>query len=95
MPATAADIHGPWVEPNWDSGVVGRLRQWWSVPVPDLPDVALTLFLRQQIAVELVLAEAHRRLDMGQPDDSELFEGQLAAVVQEAESLRDRDRNSP
>ncbi len=81
---TAADLHGPWVDPAWDSGLVKRVQRWWSVPITDLPDTALALFLRQRIAVEPVLAEARRRLSEAMPDDSELYDGELEAAVSDA-----------
>jgi hypothetical protein len=81
---TAADLHGPWVDPGWGSGLIDRVRRYWSVPISDLPDAALALFLRQSIAVVPVLAEARRRLASGRPDDSELYDGELAAAVEAA-----------
>jgi hypothetical protein len=78
---TAAEIHGPWVESNWHSGLIERVRQWWNVPISQLPDAALALFIRQEIALEAVVAEARNRLARGQPDNSELFEGELADSV--------------
>jgi len=82
---TAADVHGPWADPGWESGLIARVRDYWYVPITDLPDAGLALFLRQQIAVGLVLAEARRRLAAGQTDDSELFDGELAEAVEQAE----------
>jgi hypothetical protein len=82
---TAADIHGPWVDPGWESGLVVRVRRFWYIHIADLPDAGLALFLRQQIAVGPALAEARRRLAAGRPDDSELYDGELAAAVKEAE----------
>jgi len=55
---TAAEIHGPWANPGWGSGLIDRVRQYWEVPIANLPDAALALFLRQRIAMEPVLAEA-------------------------------------
>jgi hypothetical protein len=81
---TAAEIHGPLVDPGWDSSLIDRARRYWSVPIADLPDAALALFLRQGIAVAPVLAEARRRLSGGKPDDSELYDGELAAAVEAA-----------
>jgi hypothetical protein len=78
---TAAEIHGPWVDPGWDSSLIDRVRRHWSVPIADLSDAVLALFLRQRIAVAPVLAEARRRLCSGRPDDSELYDGELAAAV--------------
>lgn len=78
---TAADMHGPWVDPDWESGLVQRVREFWSVPITELPDAGLALFLRQRIALEPVLAEARRRLAAGEADDTELYDGELAAAV--------------
>ena len=77
---TAAEIHGPWVDPGWDSGLIDQVRRHWSVPIADLPDVVLALYIRQRIAVAPVLAEAYRLLS-SRPDDSEQYDGELAAAV--------------
>lgn len=82
---TAADIHGPWTDPGWESGLTARLRELWHVPIADLPDAGLALFLRQQVAVGPALAEARRRLAAGVPDGSELYDGELAAAVEQAD----------
>ena len=79
---TAADIHGPWVDPAWESGLVARARRFWEVPISDLPDAALALFLRQEIAVGPTMEEAQRRLAAGQRDDSEIYDRELAAAVE-------------
>jgi hypothetical protein len=79
---TAADIHGSLAGPGWDSSLIDRVRRYWLVPIADLPDAALALFLRQQIAIGPVREEARRRLAAGRSDDSELYEGELAAAVE-------------
>jgi hypothetical protein len=84
---TAADIHGSWVDPGWDSALIDRVRRFWSVPISELPDAALALFLRQSIAVVPVLAEARRRLACVRSDDSESYDGELAAAVEAAGSV--------
>jgi hypothetical protein len=89
---TAADVHGPWVDPNWEWGLVARVRKFWDVPFTELPDEALALFLRQQIAVGPTMKEAERRLASGQPDDSEMYDGELAAAVEET---KQRTARSP
>jgi hypothetical protein len=82
---SAADLYGPWIDdPEWQTGLLERLKLWWSVPIADLPDAGLALFLRQRTADGPVLAEARRRLAAGQPDDSELYDGELADAVAEA-----------
>ena len=89
---TAADIHGPWAYSGWPSGLVERVRDLWHTPIGDLPDAGLALFLRQDIATAPALAEARRRLAAGRADDSELYEGELAGAVEDAER---RPRNFP
>ncbi len=81
---TAADFYGPWADPDWESGLIDCVRQYWCVPIADLPDAVLAQFLRQRIAAGPVLCEARRRLAAGGPDDSELYDGELAAAVEAA-----------
>jgi hypothetical protein len=73
--------------------LVARVRKFWDVPIADLPDAALALFLRQEIAVGPTMEEACRRLAAGQRDDSEIYDGELAAAV--AETKRRITRSSP
>jgi hypothetical protein len=81
MGRSVAAIYGPWVETDWESGLVARVRRWWDTPIPDLPDAALALFLRQDIGIADVLSEANMRLARGQPDGSEMYDGELAEAV--------------
>jgi hypothetical protein len=81
---TAADIHGAWADSGEGSSLIDRVRRFWCVPIEELPDSGLALFLRQRIAVGPVLAEARQRLASGRLDDSELYEGELAAAVESA-----------
>jgi hypothetical protein len=81
---TAADLHGPWSDSGWESGLIDRIRQYWSIPIADLPAAALALFIRQRIAAGPVVAEARRRLATDQMDDSELYDGKLASAVEAA-----------
>jgi hypothetical protein len=80
-PRTVADVEGPWSDPDFESGLVDRCRLYWSVPVTDVPNSILALFLRQRIAVELVKCEAQKRLDSATDDGSEQYEGELAEAV--------------
>ena len=84
MQLSAAAIDGSWVESDWESGLVDRVRRWSDTPIPALPDAALALLLRQRIAVDAVLREAQRRLAGGRSDDSELYTGELAETVRDA-----------
>lgn len=81
MNQSVADIEGPWLETNFQSGLIERCGRYWNVPVTELPNVILATYLRQRIALRLVIAEARRRVEAGINDDSELFEGELASTL--------------
>ena len=85
MPSkSVADIEGPWNDPDWDSGLVARCKQYWSVPANELPDLAVATYLEQCIATQLMMEEARRRIALGRPDDSEFFDGQLCEALRRA-----------
>jgi hypothetical protein len=44
-------------------------------------------YLRQEIAVQLMIAEAERRLAIAAPDGTELYDGELAAALKSARSI--------
>lgn len=78
---SVAEILGPWVDSDWDSGLVERIRQAWNIPINELSNEMLATFLRQKIAEGTILQEARKRLAAGFDDDSELYEGELAETV--------------
>ena len=80
---SVADVDGPWLDSDWNSGLIQRCKQNWSTPICDLSDEMLATFLGQRIAVELVSTEARHRVIENRFDDSELYEGQLAALLKE------------
>ena len=79
-----ADLLGPWVEPDWDSGLIHRCRQAWSKPFRDLSREDLATLLRQRIAVEHLLPIARQRVQSGVDDDTEIFEGELEEAIEYA-----------
>jgi hypothetical protein len=81
---SVADILGPWVEPDWDSGLIERCRQAWSRPIRDLSREELATLLRQRIAVEHVLPVARQRVQSGVDDDTEMYDGELEAAIEYA-----------
>ena len=81
---SVADILGPWVEPDWDSGLIERCRRAWSRPLRDLSREELATLLRQRIAVEHVLPVARRRVQSGVDDDTEMYDGELEAAIEYA-----------
>jgi hypothetical protein len=79
-----ADILGPWVEADWDSGLIDRCRRAWNRPLRDLSREELATLLRQRIAVEHVLPVAREIVQSGVDDDTEMYEGELAAAIEDA-----------
>lgn len=85
---SVADVVGPWVDPDFKSGLIERCKQFWSVPVEQLPDLMIATYLNQNIARCLMLDEARRRLASGLGDDSELYDGQLHEALERASEKR-------
>jgi hypothetical protein len=79
-----ADLEGPWADPDFYSGLIERCRRNWNTPVYKLSNEILAMFLRQRFGLEIVIPEARKRLASGFDDDSELYEGELAAALQDA-----------
>lgn len=79
-----ADVLGPWIEPDWESGLVDRCRSAWNKPLRDLSRKELATLLRQRIAVEHVLPVARQRVADGVDDDAEMYDGELEAAVEYA-----------
>jgi hypothetical protein len=79
-----ADILGPWVEPDWDSGLIARCRDAWNKPLRDLSREELATLLRQKYAVEHLLPIAKKRLADGDDDDTEMFDGELEEAIKHA-----------
>jgi hypothetical protein len=83
---SVADVEGPWVEPNFDSSLIERCRLNWVVPVGAISNYVLATFIRQRVALALVVPEAERRIASGFTDDSELYDEELANAVSEAKA---------
>jgi len=81
---SAADVEGPWVDPDLDSGLILRCKRNWDVPIAKLSNEVLATFLRQQIALALVIPEAQKRIEAGFHDDSEMYDGELADALGDA-----------
>lgn len=80
---SVADILGPWVEPEWESGLIDRCRQAWEKPIRTLSKEELATFLRQRLAVEHLLPVARSKLQ-DVDDDTEMFEGELQEAIENA-----------
>jgi hypothetical protein len=85
LPQSVEDVEGPWTDPNFESGLIQRCRRYWSTPISDLPNEALATYLRQGIALALLIPEAQRRIAVGYDDNAELYEGELASALKSAQ----------
>lgn len=81
---SVADVQGPWVDPGFESSLISRCRANWSVPVSKVSNYVLATFIRQRIALRLVVPEAKRRIEAGFVDDTELYDEELSVAVSEA-----------
>jgi hypothetical protein len=78
---SVASIEGPWLDPDFDSGLIQRCRRYWTTPVRQLSDEMLATFMRQEFGLSVVVPEARRRIESGTSDGSELFDGELVEVL--------------
>lgn len=76
-----ADFAGAWVDPEFESSLIERCRKNWKVPDGEISNYVLSTFIRQRIALELVVPEAKRRLAAGFVDDTELYDEELANAL--------------
>ncbi|MGE3308651.1 MAG: contact-dependent growth inhibition system immunity protein [Limisphaerales bacterium] len=78
-------ILGPWVEPEWESGVIARCREAWNKPLRELSRLELATLLRQRLAMEHLLPVVAKKL-MDADDGTELFEGELLGAIENVQS---------
>jgi hypothetical protein len=78
---SVSDVLGPWKDPDFNSGLIERCKNNWCVPVSDLTNQVLATYLRQDIAVEIMIPEARKRVEVGIDDDSELYDGELSEAL--------------
>ncbi|MGO4377656.1 hypothetical protein [Pseudoduganella sp. RAF53_2] len=76
-----ADIVGPWIEPCFNSSLFERCRENWLVPVGEISNFVLATFIRQQIALGLVVPEAQRRIASGFTDETEILDDELELAI--------------
>jgi len=82
--ASLSDLLGPWIDSDWNTGLIERCKNAWSKPLRDLSREELATLLRQRIAVEHLLPIAKKRLEDGIDDDTEMFDGELQEAVEYA-----------
>jgi hypothetical protein len=88
---SVSDILGPWEDPNWDSGLIHRLKAAWNKPMDTFTNEELATFLRQDMAVSNILPIAQQRLKEKFDDGSEMYEGELQKIVSEILSRQPTD----
>lgn len=88
---TLSEIVGPWEDPSFESGLIARCRAAWTKPLTSLSREELATLLRQKIAVTQLLPIARRKIDE-QDDDSEMYDGELAAAIESAEKAEPAGR---
>lgn len=59
---TVADVEGPWVPQGFESGLIERCRRGWNTPIGQLSNEQLATYLRQKIALSLLVSEARSRI---------------------------------
>ena len=80
---SVADFLGPWVEPDWESGLIARCREAWNKPFRELSRVELATLLRQKCVIEQLIPAAHYKLQ-GPDDGTEMYDGELAKAIEDA-----------
>ncbi|EGM76349.1 hypothetical protein Rhein_3411 [Rheinheimera sp. A13L] len=80
---SVADVEGLWVEPELNSGLIQRCRDNWSKPVSQVTNHVLATFIRQKLALAIVVPEAENRLKRGYVDDTELYDKELEVAINE------------
>jgi hypothetical protein len=83
MAQSVADVEGRWTDSRSESGLIQRCRQAWNKPVSELTREELATFLRQRIALSIIIPEARRRLSDCLDDDSEMYDGELANMLRD------------
>lgn len=83
MTESVADIEGAWVDPEFESSLIKRFRENWTVPISELSSHVLATFIRQRQGLKLVVPEAMRRIEAGYEDDSELYDEELLNAIAE------------
>jgi hypothetical protein len=82
---SVANIEGAWIEPEFESSLIQRCRDNWSVPVSNLSNYVLATFARQRMG-RLVVREAKRRIELEFLDGSELYDEELSNAIAELSS---------
>jgi len=80
---TIADIVGPWIEPDFNSSLTERCRNNRPVPVGTISNSVMATFIRQRIALSIVIPEAQGRIVAGFEDGTEILDDELLIAISE------------
>ena len=76
-----ADISGPWVDSELESGLIERCKRVWNKPLIELTNEELATLLRQDIVTEFILPIAEDRVRRNLDDGTEIYDGELEEAV--------------
>ena len=76
-----ADIIGPWVDSDWESGLIERCKRAWNKPLQELTNEELATLLRQDIATDRIFPIAEDRIRREVDDSTEIYDGELEDAV--------------
>ena len=79
------DIEGKWIG-DAPTGLIQRCKESWDTPLRELSDLMVATYLNQKIATGYMIQEAERRLSDFEPDDTEMFDGQLKEALADAKN---------
>ena len=79
---SVADLIGPWVDSEFESGLILRCKAAWNKPLRDLTNKELATFLQQRIATIHLLPIARNRIENKVDDDTEFYEGELKETIE-------------
>ena len=83
-----SQLIGPWQETDFQSGLILRVKNAWDKPIETLTNEELATLLRQDIGTAHILPSAQQRVKDGIDDDTEIYDGELAAIVSKMDSCR-------
>jgi hypothetical protein len=89
---SVADLIGPWVDSEWETGLILRCKAAWNKPLKMLTNKELATFWKQRIATNQILPIVKNRVENKVDDDTEFYEGELqeaVAAVTQSEAQRD------
>ena len=79
------DIEGNWVG-DAPTDLIQRCKESWGTPLRELSDLMVATYMNQKIATKHMILEAERRMKNFEPDETEIFDGQLQESLENAKN---------